>query len=229
MSLYSYFTLSLTYLCKGIKQLESFIHPLTFTLCISIFISKLIYVIVIQNYVKQMEAKMYQYVQPFVRDKQIETYEQQYLNVRSCLFNLLDSPVKSTTHIGGTKHFNYPTEPILDILVGVDNLHDITALDEKRLNYEGFYRLHHKYHKKVVMAQFNNLIDLKQQVRLHIIQNNTELFEQYQQIDALLSHHAEAIALFSQYKQSLSKASTTIREYETNKATIFTKLRQFLS
>ena len=41
-------------------------------------------------------------------------------------------------HIGGTAHFNYATEPILDILVGVNNLHDITALDEKRLNYAGF-------------------------------------------------------------------------------------------
>ncbi|WP_256075359.1 PfkB family carbohydrate kinase, partial [Staphylococcus aureus] len=31
-------------------------------------------------------------------------------------------------------HFKYSTEPILDILVGVENLHDITSLDEKRLN-----------------------------------------------------------------------------------------------
>lgn len=54
------------------------------------------------------------------------------------MFGLLDSPVKYTQHIGGTRHFNYETEPILDVLVGVDNLHDITALDEKRLNYAGF-------------------------------------------------------------------------------------------
>lgn len=54
------------------------------------------------------------------------------------MFNLLDSPVKYTQHIGGTRHFNYATEPILDVLVGVNNLHDITALDEKRLNYAGF-------------------------------------------------------------------------------------------
>ncbi|MEJ7535293.1 GrpB family protein, partial [Staphylococcus hominis] len=76
-----------------------------------------------------------------------------------------------------TSHFNYVTEPILDILVGVDNLHDITALDEKRLNYEGFYRLHHSYKKKVIMAQFNNLIDLKQIARLHIIQKDSNLYK----------------------------------------------------
>ncbi len=31
-------------------------------------------------------------------------------------------------HIGGTHHFKYSTEPILDILVGVENLHDISSL-----------------------------------------------------------------------------------------------------
>ncbi|WP_460413964.1 GrpB family protein, partial [Staphylococcus aureus] len=46
---------------------------------------------------------------------------------RQLLFNLLDSPVKYTKHIGGTHHFKYSTEPILDILVGVENLHDITS------------------------------------------------------------------------------------------------------
>ncbi len=46
-------------------------------------------------------------------------------------------------------YFKYSTEPILDILVGVENLHDITSLDEKRLNYVGFYRLHHKYRRKL--------------------------------------------------------------------------------
>ena len=91
---------------------------------------------------------MYSQVQNFIiEDKNID-FAQQYETLSTTLFNLLDTPVKSTHHIGGTKHFNYPTEPILDILVGVDNLHDITSLDEKRLNYAGFYRLHHPYKRK---------------------------------------------------------------------------------
>lgn len=74
---------------------------------------------------------MYSQVQNFIiEDKNID-FAQQYETLSTTLFNLLDTPVKSTHHIGGTKHFNYPTEPILDILVGVDNLHDITSLDEK--------------------------------------------------------------------------------------------------
>lgn len=115
---------------------------------------------------------MYSNVQPFINSDLTNCFQSQYTEIESLLFNLLDSPVKYTKHIGGTHHFKYSTEPILDILVGVENLHDITSLDEKRLNYVGFYRLHHKYNKKVMMAKFNNFHELKQQVRLHIIQMN---------------------------------------------------------
>lgn len=126
---------------------------------------------------------MYSNVQPFINSDLTNCFQSQYTEIESLLFNLLDSPVKYTKHIGGTHHFKYSTEPILDILVGVENLHDITSLDEKRLNYVGFYRLHHKYTKKVMMAKFNNFHELKQQVRLHIIQMNTQTFESYLALD----------------------------------------------
>ena len=99
--------------------------------------------------------------------------------------------------MAGTHHFKYSTEPILDILVGVENLHDITSLDEKRLNYVGFYRLHHKYTKKVMMAKFNNFHELKQQVRLHIIQMNTQTFESYLALDYLLSTNDDIALQFN--------------------------------
>ena len=43
------------------------------------------------------------------------------------------------------------------------------------------------------MARFNNLSELKQEVRLHIIQMKTPLFKQYQTVDHLL-HNDKAIA-----------------------------------
>ena len=39
--------------------------------------------------------------------------------------------------------------------------------------------------EKVVMARFNNLSELKQEVRLHIIQMETSLFKQYQTVDII--------------------------------------------
>ena len=150
------------------------------------------------------------------------TYE--YNKVKDVLFTILDSPIKYTQHIGGTCHFNYQTEPILDILVGVNNLHDITSLDEKRLNYAGFYRLHHSYKKKVVMARFNNLSELKQEVRLHIIQMETSLFKQYQTVNHLL-HNDKAIAeWFASKKNEIVQHAKKIREYESQKQNLFEKL-----
>lgn len=165
---------------------------------------------------------MYRHVQPFTVKPETSHFEQEYATYREILFNLLDTPIKTTQHIGGTKHFNYPTEPILDILVGVDNLHDITSLDEKRLNYASFYRIHQPMHKKVLMAKFNDLIELKQTVRLHIIQRNTDIFHQYVEIDELLSNDTTTIQDFTHFKQSIKNLS--IREYETRKANYFKKL-----
>ncbi|HCG74932.1 MULTISPECIES: GrpB family protein [Staphylococcus] len=172
---------------------------------------------------------MYAYVQPLVKNESHKSFEKEYLRVKNILFGLLDSPVKYTQHIGGTRHFNYETEPILDVLVGVDNLHDITALDEKRLNYAGFYRLHHSYKKKVMMARFNNFSELKQEVRLHIIQLNTPLFEQYQNVDKVLSQDNEISQLFSKKKQDILKHVQTIRMYENQKQNLFEKIHKQLS
>lgn len=86
---------------------------------------------------------MYSRVQLFITEDNNNHFTQRYKYLKNVLFNLL----KSTPHIGGTRHFMHPTKPILDILVGINNLYDVTSLDEKRLNYEGLYRLHHSYKK----------------------------------------------------------------------------------
>ena len=167
---------------------------------------------------------MYGHVQPLIKYQTDDHYNHLYQETSALLYNLLDSPIKYTQHIGGTKHFNYETEPILDLLIGVDNLHDITALDEKRLNYAGFYRLHHSYKKKVMMAKFNNLKDLKQEVRLHIIQLDTPLFEQYQKVDDILSHHQDIANQFATKKGQLLQHIDSIRQYENQKQSIFEKI-----
>lgn len=167
---------------------------------------------------------MYSNVQPLITASNNPDFKRQYKEIQAVLFNLLDSPVKSTYHIGGTSHFNYPTEPVLDILVGVNNLHDITALDEKRLNYEGFYRLHHSYKKKVIMAKFNNLIELKQVVRLHILQQDSDLFEQYLTVNDYLSSDQNVAMSFAQRKQEILNNVETIRAYENQKQQVFSTL-----
>lgn len=171
---------------------------------------------------------MYSTVQSFIHGDTQSEYDTLYQTTKTSLFNLLDSPVKFTQHIGGTSHFNYATEPILDVLVGVNNLHDITALDEKRLNYLGFYRLHHPYKKKVMMAKFNNMIDLRQTIRLHIIQMDTPLFEQYIEVDKVLATQSDIARHFSEKKTSIVQHVNYIRPYENQKQKYFEDIFQKL-
>lgn len=47
------------------------------------------------------------------------------------------------------------------------------------------------------MAKFNNFHELKQQVRLHIIQMNTQTFESYLALDNLLSTNDDIALQFN--------------------------------
>ncbi|PHK50356.1 GrpB family protein [Staphylococcus edaphicus] len=169
---------------------------------------------------------MYSDIQSYITEDNKNYFAQKYQILEKMLINLLDTPVKTTLHIGGTSHFNYATEPILDVLVGVDNLHDITTLDEKRLNYEGFYRLHHPYKKKVIMAQFNNLIDLKQIARLHIVQKDSSLYRDYVQSNQILTNDKQTAKQFGANKLILANKVKSIRTYENQKQYLFHELTQ---
>lgn len=177
---------------------------------------------------KECSTDMYTKIQTFINEDTDYHFTKLYETYRNILFNLLDTPIQSTHHIGGTKHFNYPTEPILDILVGVESLHDITSLDEKRLNYAGFYRLHHTYKKKVVMAQFNNMIDLKQIARLHIIQKYSLLYNEYLQTNSALSTDNHIAKVYGENKAQLAHNVPTIRAYDNQKQKLFSKLAKDL-
>lgn len=76
------------------------------------------------------------------------------------------------------------------------------------------------------MARFNNFNELKQEVRLHIIQLNTPLFEQYQNVDKVLSQDNEISQLFSKKKQDILKHVQTIRMYENQNKTY---LKRYIS
>src|SRR5699024_11169803 len=116
------------------------------------------------------------------------------------------------------------TEPILDVLVTVRSLHDITSLDEKRLNYHNIYRLHHSYKKKIMMAQFKDMITLRQIVRIHIVEQNSQMLYDYLTVDELLNHDNSVIDSFQSFKINTINNNKSVREYENNKQQWFQQL-----
>ena len=114
------------------------------------------------------------------------------------------------------KQFTYEYNKVKDVL--------FTILDSPIKYTQHIGGTCHSYKKKVVMARFNNLSELKQEVRLHIIQMETSLFKQYQTVNHLL-HNDKAIAeWFASKKNEIVQHAKKIREYESQKQNLFEKL-----
>lgn len=151
-----------------------------------------------------------------------DSYVSAYEIIQHRLLNLLDSPVIKTYHIGSTAIKGAYTSGIIDILVIVNRLHEITTLDEKRLNLSGFYRLHHPYKKKCVFSQFDSLKTLNEQIRLHIVEKDSKKQFQYLEGHRYLLDHIEE---YNHFKQNID-THLNLKQYEDEKSSWF---RQRLS
>ncbi|TDM03664.1 GrpB family protein [Macrococcus carouselicus] len=142
--------------------------------------------------------------------------QDQYLEIRRLLLDLLDSPVTEVAHIGGTA---LGDDGIIDVLVIVPSLHAMTTLDEKRLNLAGFYRLHHPYRKKCVFSQFHSMTTLEEKCRLHIVEENSDKAVRYMHSHHLLSQSSSLLRAFRNYKDRIRHLPK--KDYETEKADWF--------
>ncbi|WP_164993391.1 GrpB family protein [Macrococcus sp. DPC7161] len=156
------------------------------------------------------------YVTP-LNDGVYQDFKILYHQIDKILMNLLDTPVIKTYHVGSTAIKGSQSSHILDVLVVVKSLHQMTTLDEKRLNLQSFYRLHHPYEKKCVFSKFDDLKTLNEKVRLHIVEENSTKFKKYINAQRVLEHHADLCEQFNTFK---SKIDSTVSKqiYETNKS-----------
>ncbi|MDT0754531.1 GrpB family protein [Mammaliicoccus sciuri] len=164
--------------------------------------------------------------QPFIQLQSSDDFKLNFESIQQLLIHLLDTPVIDVFHTGGTKQTQYVTEPIVDVLVTVKSLHDITSLDEKRLNYHRIYRLHNGYNKKVMMAQFQDMISLKQIARLHIVEQNNQMLYDYLTVESLLTNDTDVIQTFESFKKAALLEANSIKDYEAQKQKWFQQLVQ---
>ena len=164
--------------------------------------------------------------QPFIQLQSSDDFKPKFKMIQQLLLELLDSPVIAVYHIGGTKQTHYSTEPIIDVLVTVKSLHDITSLDEKRLNYHQIYRLHNGYHKKIIMAQFQDMVALNQIARLHIVAQNNQMLYDYLTVESLLTNDTDVIQTFESFKKAALLEANSIKDYEAQKQKWFQQLVQ---
>ncbi|MGY3782167.1 GrpB family protein [Gemella taiwanensis] len=83
-------------------------------------------------------------------------------------------------HIGATSTKQVLGEKIVDILVVVENLHEITTFNEKRLNNIGYHRIAHNRTKGVIKyARITNYLTMSYDVVLNVVQRDTEIHKDF--------------------------------------------------
>ena len=83
-------------------------------------------------------------------------------------------------HIGATSTTQVLGEEIVDILVVVENLHEITTFDEGRLNNIGYHRIAHNGIKGVIKyARITDYLTMSYDVVLNVVQRDTEVHKDF--------------------------------------------------
>ena len=83
-------------------------------------------------------------------------------------------------HIGATSTTQTLGEKNVDILVVVENLHEITTFDEKRLNNIGYHRIAHNGIKGVIKyARIIDYLTMSYDVVLNVVQRDTEVHKDF--------------------------------------------------
>ena len=83
-------------------------------------------------------------------------------------------------HIGATSTTDVIGEKIVDILVVVENLHEITTFDEKRLNNISYHRIAHNGTKGVIKyARIIDYLTMSYDVVLNVVQRDTEIHKDF--------------------------------------------------
>lgn len=67
------------------------------------------------------------------------------------------------------------------------------------------------------MAQFKDMITLRQIVRIHIVEQNSQMLYDYLTVDELLNHDNTVIDSFQSFKTNTINNNKSVREYENNK------------
>lgn len=135
----------------------------------------------------------------------VQSCYQDFLHQCQILQQIPEMPICSIHHIGSTAHDNLQGRAIIDILIGLKTLHDVTNLDEKRMNYHRYYRIHRHLTKKLLYARFAEFYQLTQSHQLHIVEQDSDLYYQHLQFHDLMCQRADYRQWYHQQKRKFAE------------------------
>lgn len=119
------------------------------------------------------------------------------------IIEIPNMPICEFDHIGSTAFSNSYGEEILDILVVVKNLHEITSFDEKRLNNIGYHRVEHGAKGIVKYRKITDFTKMSFSVQLFIIQKNSDIYFDFVNFNNLLKSNNKYLEKYNQFKSDI--------------------------
>ncbi|MBF0714230.1 GrpB family protein [Gemella sp. GH3] len=116
-------------------------------------------------------------------------------------------------HIGSTAFQNSIGEKIVDILVVVDNLHDITTFDEKRLNNIHYHRVAHNNKGLVSYCKIVDFNKMNYNTKLFIVQRNSNVHNNFIKFNNLLRENKNIFNKYQDFKITNYKKKANIKIY----------------
>ena len=125
-------------------------------------------------------------------------------------------------HIGATSNTQVLGEEIVDILVVVENLHEITTFDEKRLNNISYHRIAHNGTKGVIKyARLTDYFSMNYDVILYVVQRGTEIHNDFLKLKKVFEKE-ELKAEYNEFK--LINKEYTFKDYSNKKLEFINKM-----
>ncbi|UOQ86553.1 GrpB family protein [Gracilibacillus salinarum] len=139
-------------------------------------------------------------------DPPSEDWKRLYKKEQQLLHTIIGNDIVELQHIGSTSIQQISAKPIIDILIGVDDLSRIEHFDETKLNNHGYYQLS-KVHVegKRVFAKFSNLEKLTKTHILHVVRYQGLLWNQLTYFRDYMNDNREKAKEYETLKQELAR------------------------
>ncbi|MDI2586201.1 GrpB family protein [Psychrobacillus sp. NEAU-3TGS] len=139
----------------------------------------------------------------------------EFSNVKREIQSVLEIDENHIEHIGSTAIEGISAKPIIDILLGVDDIHKIDKEMERKLRVIGFYRLRVVRPNEVVFAKFEDeTFDVKTHY-IHAVAFKEELWENLIFFRDYLNEHNNEKMEYANIKEDYLRQNnpTDINEY----------------
>ncbi|MBU0278939.1 GrpB family protein [Gemella sp. zg-1178] len=122
-------------------------------------------------------------------------------------------PIFTYEHIGSTAINNSLGEEIIDILIVVENLHEINNFDEKRLNNMGYHRFAHKGKGFISYCKIKDFTKMDYNIKLFIVQKDTDIHKNFIFFNDLLKNNNKIFEDYQNFKKENFNLKSNSKEY----------------